>query len=73
MGIVVPYSTIPLGIAFLDPSMLSHGPSVMKPVSHLHVLRLSQSPNFLNVGMTQKTNKRQTSGQVITLYNMGKT
>lgn len=56
MGILVAYNTIPLGSALFDPSMLSHGPSVMKPVSHLHVLRLSQSPKFLRVGVTQKTN-----------------
>lgn len=34
----------PLGNDLLDPSMLSHGPSVMNPVSHLHSLGLSQSP-----------------------------
>lgn len=71
MGILVPYSTIPLRSALFDPSMLSHGPSVMKPVSHLHVLMVSQSPKFLRVGVTQKTNKIQHSSHGIMMYTIG--
>ena len=61
----------PLGSDLFDPSMLSHGPSVMSPLIHLHVLGMSQSPKCLHAEvLTHKAKKRQTSNHVIILYTV---